>query len=237
MNNETLFIKMKQRLNKLASNDYDSIECWQFTESFNKGQVAWVRRNLHGTNGPHEGAESSLSRIDDLQKLIVDPLQLTFTDKGLYFQSDVSQWPTNYLRFNRVDLMVTNDCCDVPKRMTVYLRENADINIYLDDPNIRPDYAWNETFGTISGNKLNIYHNNQFALTTGSLIYYRQPRRIEVINCRDPYTNLISVANVTCEFNDDLTEILIDEGAAILAGDIESQIQMQRLEKDVEKNN
>ena len=36
MNNTTLQIKFKQRLNKLASNDYDNIQCWQIVEVFNK---------------------------------------------------------------------------------------------------------------------------------------------------------------------------------------------------------
>lgn len=29
MDNNTLQIKIKQRLNKLASSDYDNIECWK----------------------------------------------------------------------------------------------------------------------------------------------------------------------------------------------------------------
>ena len=34
MDNATLEIKLKQRLNKLASNDYDNIEKWQIIEAF-----------------------------------------------------------------------------------------------------------------------------------------------------------------------------------------------------------
>jgi len=35
MTNEALQIKFRQRLNKLASNDFDNIECWQIVEAFN----------------------------------------------------------------------------------------------------------------------------------------------------------------------------------------------------------
>jgi hypothetical protein len=48
MNNQTLLIKLKQRLNKLDSKDFDNIQCWQFVEAFNKAQLEWCRRNLHG---------------------------------------------------------------------------------------------------------------------------------------------------------------------------------------------
>ena len=62
MLNSTILLKVKQRLNKLASNDYDNIQDWQIVEAFNKGQVDWCRRNLHGTNLKQEGDEQSTAR-------------------------------------------------------------------------------------------------------------------------------------------------------------------------------
>lgn len=237
MNNNTILIKIKERLNKLSSNDYSNIQCWQFVEAFNKGQSEWCRRNAHGENALREGDEQSLSRIDDLQRLLVDTPQLTFVDKGLYFQSDVSQWPKDYLRYKGFNLTALNTCCDVPTFMTVYLGDEADVAIYLNDPNIRPDYNWGETFVTMTGNRLNLYHNNQFTIKESSLTYYRQPRKIQITGCKDPYTGLVPTVDVECEFNDDLVEILADEAAKILAGDMENFNQVQRLDGEVEKNN
>ena len=62
MLNSTLVIKLKQRLNKLDSQDYDNIECWQVVEAFNKAQVEWARRQLHGINVVKEGDEGSTRR-------------------------------------------------------------------------------------------------------------------------------------------------------------------------------
>ena len=70
MQNSVLTIKIKQRLNKLDSQDYDNIECWQVVEAFNKAQVEWTRRQLHGINIVKEGDEQSTRRIDDLQVLL-----------------------------------------------------------------------------------------------------------------------------------------------------------------------
>ena len=39
MENQAILLKVKQRLNKLASDDYDNIETWQILEAFNKGVV------------------------------------------------------------------------------------------------------------------------------------------------------------------------------------------------------
>ena len=100
MNNAALQLKIKQRLNKLASNDYDNIECWQIVEAFNKAQVEWVRRQLHGNNIFKEGDESSKRRVDDLQILLTQQL-LFGTDQPEYFRSE--ELPEDYLQFKRVD--------------------------------------------------------------------------------------------------------------------------------------
>ena len=72
MLNQTIQIKFRQRLNKIASNDYDNIECWQIVEAFNKAQIEWCRRQLRGTNARQEGDEMSKRRIDDLEILLVE---------------------------------------------------------------------------------------------------------------------------------------------------------------------
>ena len=55
MTNAELQIKIKERLNKLASLDYDNFECWQIVEAFNKSQLEWFRRQINGTNIQQHG--------------------------------------------------------------------------------------------------------------------------------------------------------------------------------------
>ena len=95
INNTTLQIKFRQRLNKLASNDYDNIECWQIVEAFNKAQLEWCRRNLHGNNMYKEGDEASKRRIDDLQPLL-NRLVLTGVNNADHFEGN--NFPVDYLR-------------------------------------------------------------------------------------------------------------------------------------------
>ena len=100
MLNSTIVIKVKQRINKLDSQDYDNLECWQIVEAFNKAQVEWSRRQLHGLNIVKEGDEQSTRRKDDLQVLLVNE-GLTITDKKDYFFGVV---PEDYLQWKRVDV-------------------------------------------------------------------------------------------------------------------------------------
>jgi len=232
MLNSTITIKIKQRLNKLDSNDYDNIECWQVVEAFNKAQVEWTRRQLHGINQVREGDEQSTRRKDDLQVLL-NTQSLNLVDKEYYFRGDL---PTEYLQWKRVDVYAAKDCCS-KRRMTVYLAEEGNLNQLLRDANKRPDFNWAETFATLKGNHLNIYTNGDFNINSADLVYYRQPIKIQIQGCVDPYTNVESTTNVLCEFKDDIIELIIDEAVAILAGDIESSNQYTRGTEGAERNN
>jgi len=232
MLNSTIEIKVKQRLNKLDSQDYDNIQCWQIVEAFNKAQVEWVRRQLHGLNLVKEGDEQTNRRKDDLQVLLTTT-QLTPTNKQIFYSAAL---PTDYLAWKRVDFTGGKGCCD-NRRMMIYLTEESNVSELLRDKAKQPSFEWGETFATLSNNNVNVYTNGDFAIGALSLIYYRQPRRVEFLDCSDPYTNLIASTDVTCEFKDDIIELLIDDTAAIIAGDIESTNQYSRTSQSSEKNN
>lgn len=235
MNNNTLQLKIKQRLNKLASNDYDNIECWQLVEAFNKGMTDWCRRNLHGLNVVKEGDEQSKRRIDDLQILLIDST-VNLTNKQTYFETS-QDLPVNYFEWKKVTVKATNDCCPDPKLMVVYQAEDANVPTLLRDKYKKPSFDWGETFCTLKNNKVQIYTNGEFTIDNATLTYYRQPVKIQILNCVDPYTGVASTVDVECEFKDDLVELFIDEAAKIIAGDIEAMNQYQRASQSVEGNN
>jgi hypothetical protein len=233
MDNVTIQLKIKQRLNKLASQDYDNLECWHIVEAFNKGMVNWCRRNLHGNNLYKTGDEGSKRRIDDLQ-ILLSETPINLVKKDLYYE--YPNLPTDYFEWKRISAYSTTHCCG-KRRMVIYLAEEANVDTLLRDQYKRPSYEWGETFCTLRDNSLKIYTNNEFEVPTATLTYYRQPRRIQILNCVDPYTNQISTVNVECEFKDDLVELFIDEAAKILAGDIESVNQVTIQDNSVENNN
>lgn len=233
MNNTALQLKIKQRLNKLASNDYDNIECWQIVEAFNKAQVDWCRRNLHGLNVLQEGDEESTRRIDDLQVLLTT-YNIPVVEKGDYYET--SDLPSDYFQWKRIGVKGKNECCD-ERSFVVYLAEQANVGLLLRDKNKKPSFDWGETFATLANNKAQIYTNGEFEITKAELMYYRQPRKIQILNCVDPYTQTISTSDIPCEFKDDVVELFIDETVKILAADIESFNQYQRAQQSVEGNN
>jgi hypothetical protein len=233
MTNATIQIKVKQRINKLASNDYDNIAPWQIIEAFNKAQVNWCRRNLVGTNMSKTGDEASTRRIDDLQVLLSDkPMQMV--KKDLYYQSPLL--PEDYFQWKRLSSKAKKDCCD-KRHMMIYLAEEGNVDELLRDHNKKPNFEWAETFATVLGNRIKVYTNNEFELENTVLTYYRQPRKIKITGVSDPYTGTVSTADVECEFKDDLVELFIDECVKILAGDLEDVTANQIADNSVETNN
>ena len=232
MLNSTITIKMKQRLNKLDSQDYDNITCWQVVESFNKAQVEWVRRQLHGINIVKEGDEQSTRRKDDLQKLLIKE-PLAAAKKDIYYEGNI---PGDYLQWKRVDIYAKKDCCD-SRRMTVYLAEEGNLNQLLRDKSKQPNFEWAETFATLINDTVHLYTNGEFEISEAFLTYYRQPVKIQVTGCSDPYTGITSTTEVECEFKDDIIELIIDEAVSILAGDIESGNQFSRTQESAERSN
>jgi hypothetical protein len=232
MQNSVITIKIKQRLNKLDSQDYDNLECWQVVEAFNKAQVEWARRQLHGINIVKEGDEQSTRRIDDLQVLL-NTQNLAVSDEEYFYSGPV---PENYLQWKRVDTFANNNCCE-KRRMVVYLAEEANLNNLLRDEGKKPSFEWAETFATLKDNRVNIYTNGDFEIDSASLTYYRQPVKIQIQGCVDPYTGVQSLTEVQSEFKDDIIELIIDEAVSIIGGDIESGNQFSRGTETAERNN
>jgi hypothetical protein len=231
MNNNLFQIKIKERLNKLASLDYDNFECWQIQEAANKAQLEWTRRQLYAMNIRKEGAEQSSGLIDDLQRLMKHD-NIPVVDKGIYYRVDI---PDDYLHYVRTDVFGKQDCCP-ERRFTVYEVEESNISVILDSRDKQPSFEWAETVSTRIDNKIRIYTNNQFDITQCHLIYFRKPLEIQFNGCINISTGQFFTADQECEFNDDVCEIIADNTAMILAGDTESITQYQREQQSVQSN-
>jgi hypothetical protein len=217
MNNNLLQIKFRERLNKLSSMDYDNIECWQIQEAFNKAQLEWIRRQIQGLTAKKENPEQSINMIDNLQALLTDSEFINIVKRPSYYETEII--PDDYLHFVRVAATAATDCC-VDRVMSVYLGEEANVETLLADSFKQPNFEWAETFCTVLGNKIRIYTNGLFDITNARLVYYRKPRNIGFKNCADISTGGAYLEDITCELKDDITEVIIDDAVAILAGDI-----------------
>lgn len=216
--------KIKQRLNKKDSSDYDNLQCHEIVEAYNKAQLERTRRQL-------EGGENSIKVVDDLQ-ILLTPVEILGSNRDYYFLS--KELPKNYLRYSLLRVWGSKKNCKNIK-LKSWLREEANAEDLLRDKNSRPDFSWRETFHTLIGNKIKVYTNGEFSVSKVELVYYRLPREIRIVGC--DYLGSPSPENVEPELKDDIVESIIDEASAILAGDIESINQYQITSQRSERNN
>lgn len=212
-------VKIDLRLNKGASSDYDNLWSYVKQEAFNKAVNDWVRRQKHGKNQTQEGDEETDMRVDDLQVLLKKD-SIGYRDKGIYVET--SKLPSDYLYYKRVTPYVTSGPCTSVK-IKSHLKEEANVDDLV--PSL-PSFEFEETFHTLIGNRIHLYHNNQFTVNKIELTYYRKPIFYD-------FKKLTTVV----EFKDDICEILIDEACKIIASDIESLNQKALAQERAENEN
>jgi hypothetical protein len=211
--------KINLRLNKDASSDYDNIWNYVKTEAFNKAVTDWVRRQYHGNNQKQEGDEETTIRVDDLQWLLKADF-MTIRDKGVFVETN--KLPTDYLYYKRVTPYVSKGSC-MGVTIKSHLKEEANVDDLL--PSL-PSFDFEETFHTLIGNKIHLYHNKDFTVDRLQLTYYRKPKVYDFKKLSD-----------TTEFKDDVADIITDEACKIIASDIESLNQKALAEQRAEFNN
>lgn len=232
MINELARLKLKQRLNKLASSDFTNLECWQEFELLNKAQLSWCRRQLHGGNQYQEGDEESKRRIDDLNILLTHK-ELKSINKDIFFESELI--PSNYFEFKKVIAYIKKNGCQTKKRIVCQLVSEADVEEIITDSLRKPSFLWGETICTLFGNKVRVWTMGDFIIDKLELNYYRFPKTISSTQCLNVDGSADS--EQTIEFKDDIAELIIDEAVSIAAGDIQDVNNYQRLNTEVEKTN
>lgn len=226
------YTKLMLRLNKLASSDYDNIPFGIAVEAINKAALDWCRRQMHGVNNQKEGDEESRMRVDDLQILLRDT-KLTGKNHATFFESE--PLPKDYLWYKRILPICYTKECSGGKGFKSFLVEEANVPDYLQDASWKPSFEWEHSFHTIMDNTIRVYTNNDFAVKNIEIVYYRRPYRMDIAGYE--HENGAISKDIDLEFKDDVAELIIDEAAAILAGDIESANQMQIASGRVENNN
>ena len=231
MTPQEIKIKYLLRLNKVASSDHSNIQDWQIRESFNKGQLEWVRRQIHGINSTKEGDEESKIRVDDLNVLLNNPpLSLSFTKHDNYVISETL--PENYAYFKRVLVNVSKGECPSQQLGYCYFIEEANAEMWQSDTNKKPSFEWSASFFTIVNNRIKVYTNNEFNIDKISLIYYRFPQDIDFLGCE--HLDETIGTDIDCEFKKDVAELLVDEGVEIMKIDLEMQnVQLSSQRKEL----
>ena len=216
MKPQTALIKLRNRLNKSHSSDYDNIPDWVAVEAINKAALEVTRNAIRGIGLLKDGSEETRVRVDDLQFLLKPVPNFVGNDMNVsYFEGKL---PEDYLYFSRIIPLAKRDNC-VNQTLLTHLVEEANVPDLLQDFSTRPSWEWRETFHTLINNKLRIY-KDKFSIPKVDFVYYRKPRKMDIQGY--VHEDAKDSTNVDLEFKDDVAEIILDYAASIIAGDNES---------------
>jgi len=216
-------LKIRQRLNKVDTQDDENLPLYVIVEAYNKGQLNVVNKLSSKNNIYKTGIESTTFRVDDLQCLINSESHILSTTKkdGFYLTEKI---PEDYLRYIRTTCIAKSNVCEA-KELKIYLQEESNLNTLLDNELVNPSFEWAETIGTIAGDKIKVFTQNKFEINKVYLTYLRKPRLIDLVGYikkdGSPSTN------IDPELPDDLVEMSIDEACRILSGDMQNQFSNQ----------
>ena len=223
MNSKIAIQRAKQALEKQDSNGYANFNNWDYEDAFNKELTDWYRRQDWGTNQRKEQEEESEMIIDDLQVFLTEK---KMSISNYEFFSDSVKLPENYRYYNKLVVTCSKDKClnqNIPSKLV----ESSNTQEYLSDWNFSPDFDFEQCFHIIIGNKVRVFHNNNFTINSIKLTYFRSPKKISC-DIRDMDTEW--------EVKEDVAELIIDGAIKNLAGNIEN-ITANQLAKERTINN
>lgn len=170
------------KLNKIATNAHQHINVEDKLLALNEAQLILIKRKVSG-KPPANGLDSSKSRHDDLQCLVVAHIQLScerVSSPGpVAYRSDLRTLERPYMYFIDCYLLCTKDHC---KQRTVkgFRIKHADLHHVLANKNTCPSFEYQETPVTITDGHLYAYTDGSFSVDSCHLSYLRYPGKIDI---------------------------------------------------------
>ena len=238
---DSLLYKIDQKLNKLSTNEHQAIQPEDKILALNEAQLKLIKQKVNGFSTPSGmGLESFRKRCEDLQNLIEEynkkPLVLEETDKNLHqFSANLSELDPGYLFYIDSFLIAEKGRCKDRKIwINRDLARHGDLQFLLNNNHYKPSFEYQETFNTLSGDKIHVYTDGTFTPKKIYISYLRYPKYID----KAGYTHLDGEVSVDqdCELEDYLEDELIDLAVQNLAAYTENASAVQAAQLRIQTN-
>lgn len=183
---DSLLYKIDQRLNKLSSNEHQSIQLEDKILALNEAQIKLIKTKYTGTSSPLQlGFDSFKKRYQDIENLIVDysknSLTLELVDKNLHqWEAELNKLKPKFMLYADAYILADKGRC---KNHMVWINKDlvkhGDIQFLINNENFTPSFEYQETFNSITNGKISVYTDGTFVPTKLHLMYIRYPKPID----------------------------------------------------------
>lgn len=238
---DSLLYKIDQKLNKLSSNEHQSISLEDKILALNEAQIKLIKQKVDGWSTVSGlGMDAFKKRYEDLQNLVIDykngKLTLVETNSNIHqWDADITVLSPKYMFY--VDSYVIADkgeCKDRTIWINRDLAKHADLQFLLNNTNYKPSFEYQETFNTLSSNGINIYTDGTFTPKYIYVSYMRYPIYID----KEGYVKFDGSlsTNVNCELEEFLEDELLDITVQNLAEYTENVAAVQSAQLRIQTN-
>lgn len=212
---DSLLYKIDQKLNKLSSNEHQQISLEDKILALNEAQIKLVKQKVDGfVTNSGLGLDAFKKRYEDLEILIETyadhKLDLELKDPIIHqYDADLSALTPEWMFYiDSYILAKKGRCIDRIIRVNRELSKHTDIQILLTNDHYKPSFEYQETFNTISSNKISIYTDGTFTPTKIYISYLRYPKYID----KEGYVKLDgkNSQEQNCELESYLEDELVD---------------------------
>lgn len=225
-----LIFDIDLKLNTQASVDHQAIHNENKIIALNQAQIKLIKKKINPNNNYQLGFDSFTKRYEDLQTLVVEYTKLDVNsvgDKLNSFTADIGDLPSKYFIPISIYALADKDCCKDRLLNIVDIVKHTDLIDLMNDSNWVPNFVYQETVATISGNKIYLYSDpdNTFNITSLYISYLRYPDKIDI----EGYFHFDNTpsATVNCELPDYLEDELVDLAVQELAMSTDNQAAVQ----------
>lgn len=182
---DSLLYNIDMELNKVATFENQEIPVENKIIALNKAQNSIILTKIGSNNQDRLGLDAFKKRYEDLQVLIEAPhlhkLELEKTsDKFWKWQADLTKLSPKYMFYIDAYALATKGACeDTPLYVNRDLAKHADVPTLFANTHTKPSFEYQETFSTISNNKLEVYSDGTFDFSDIFVSYIRYPKKID----------------------------------------------------------
>lgn len=208
---DELLYGIDMKLNKLSSQTHQLIPVENKLIALNEAQIRLIKKKIGLNNLYRMGFDSFKARYQDLQNLVVDyeAVVPTKTNSALdTYEFDMSKLKHKAYLPVDIYLISSKGTC---KGHVVYvprIARHGDVSTLLNNSHYKPSFAYQETFCTISDNKVIVYVDD-FTVEKVMFSYLRYPNRISKANV--PFLDgTVPTTDVDCELPEHLKDEVLE---------------------------
>lgn len=201
---EKMLYDLDTKLNKVATNANQGIFLEDKVIALNQAIIQLVKRKFDPNNIYKLGIDSFNKRLDDLKTIIMPEVSLDISKvTNNRYVASISTL-TDYMFFVKCYITADKENC-IDRVLDVNLIPHADIREWLTEDHLKPSFEYQETFGIMSSDGIEVYTDETFTPKLLQLIYIRYPQPVD-------YPGYIHFDGTPSQLVDsDLPEYLRDE--------------------------